>query len=641
MRRLAYRPIASRLGLLLRYPGTQHPMNAPPLSIAEDAALAPPGASPSLEPAAVGSALPVAQLSPTRTTSSVPIATSAYSPSEVRALVLDLLPPAFPGAPPMPTSTLLLHLPTAVRSLLQQHPGGIRAYTTEHFPSDIVWSSSGEAVWRQRSHPKGQPSNTAPPPPPVCLSPSTSASPFARTGGDVTARHGKGPRTTMEILDAIVPFIPTFYVSADAVAATIPSDIQRIHADTTFAFFLKRFRHYVDIRTAHGQSEIRLRPDFHHPKRGDADAQHSSASRVRNHGDGVVVTSDGSVLRRPPRNSEANLVLFVVPRIPKEFTPLAEVLQDVSDIISRHPSFDPRLGVTGFFDKYPEYFQVVEGKIRTRPYRTAPNALDDLDGETSPMPAVFSRILAAVEAAAEGKSYRDEAERAAAVVSTGRLYALLSDAERRAVKEQFRSFPRFLRSHGRSIVVSPDSTKVYRFKPEYERCAETVLNQGLAMHAISPDDPILKIPVEMDAQANADWAIKELYDALPLAQCAALQDILTLVPTSVKEALPSDEASLVAALEPYPDYFLCWSSPDDPRVMMIQRAKVALPDYDANEIVGLVAPLIPQGGTTLASVMRRAPLPLQRYFNHRGLRVTLGELKDFFLVSGDRVIRIG
>ncbi|CAJ1028836.1 hypothetical protein, conserved [Leishmania lindenbergi] len=443
-------------------------------------------------------------------------------------------------------------------------------------------------------------------------------------------------RSTLQVMEALVPYIPTFFVSIEAIEPTLPTEIQRLYDETSFRFYLKRFRHYIDTRAAHGSVEIRLRPDFDHPQRGHADARFAVGGFS-----GLGGSQCGAQpLRRPPRNSEANLIGLVAPQIPKEYTPLADVLQDVAPIVSRHPAFDPRLGVTGLLGKYPEYFQMAHGKLRARPYRVAPNSLDDRDASTSPLPSIFAKVLALVTEAAVGKDYRVLEERAAAAVSTVRLYSLLTQAEKVEVKAQCRSFPTFLRMHGKEIVVSADKMKVCKFLPEYEACVDTLLDERLRINSLRPDDPVLKIPAEMAPESNADWAVRELYDALPLMQCAELEEVLSLVPPAVRDALPCDLGAVQAVLDNYPEYFTTWPYPDDPSIIVVQRAKVEQPSLEKADIVRMVLPLIPQGGTTLASLQTRVPLALQRYFARHGTVATLSAMKDVFVISGERIVRL-
>ncbi|KPI89454.1 hypothetical protein ABL78_1418 [Leptomonas seymouri] len=507
-----------------------------------------------------------------------------------------------------------------------------------------------------RSHTGG----TAPPPPPQPVGPSQryggnvgssaffgaapvglsggapappSNSSFGKTASDVHSDPTAVPlRTTIQLMDVLVEYIPTFYTPVEEIEPLLPSSLQQLYRDTSLRFFLKRFKHYLDMRTAYNTTEVRLKPNFDHPKRGVGDTQirHDSTGNLLN----------ANQLRRPPRSSEANLIGLIAPRVPRVFTPLADVLQEISPIVSRHPAFDSRLGVTGLLGKYPEYFQVVDGRLRARPYREAPNSLRDLDRNSSPLPAIFAKVWACVEEAAAGKNYAEVSEKAAAMVSTGRLYSLLSAPEKAEVKQKCRSFPTFLRMHGKELVVSVDKMRVYKFLPEYEACVDTLMDERLRMNSLDPNDPILKIPAVMAPESNAEWAVSELYDALPLMQCAELDEVLSLVPHAVRNALPKEVSDVRSLLEQYGEYFTIWPYPDNESVIVVQRAKVEEPVLDKAEIVRMVVPLIPQGGTTLTALRTRVPLLLQRYFYRHGTVATLGAMKEIFAIVGDRIVRL-
>lgn len=465
------------------------------------------------------------------------------------------------------------------------------------------------------------------------LPPRPSFDTSGETNGGSSSLPTNRPRTMIETLERMVDYLPTNFVQSTEIASKLPKFIQELYADSNFIFFMKRFKHYVDIRTQHGYSELRLKQDFSHPRRGRGDHLYNagcctdSANRIDNS------------LRRPARNSEAHLISFLAPRIPSEYTPLATVLSDVSDIVARHPAFDPRLGVTGLLEKYPNYFQQRDGHVRSRPYRSAPFSLEDYDLETSPDKSIFSKLYDAIRSAAEGKNYAED--KASATISTGKLYALLTHAEKVKIKETFRSFPRFLRLHGKCVVVSSDSMKVYLFKPEYEPCAETLLDMRLRENQLSPDDPVLKIPATIADNVSIAWAVRELYDALPLTQCVELEDILTLVPPSVRSGLPAEIEDLQQLLSSYPEYFSVWAYPDNPSVRIIQRAKVETPEYTNDELVSLILPIIPDGGIASNTFVRRLPLALQRWFYKNGLRTALGKLTKYVQVTkDDRIIRI-
>ncbi|ESL07421.1 hypothetical protein TRSC58_04889 [Trypanosoma rangeli SC58] len=564
-------------------------------------------------------------------TSAATSSNARYAPWEIRALLLPLIPL---GGATVPLRDVVNLLPTAAQEEMQRDGGSPLAYVRQHLADDVVVRGaelSRRTVNLDSATPRGGVRQSAPVPPPPPPPPVNTNRVATRPSSQATG----GAKSVLEVMDTLVEFIPTFFVQQQMVADQLPSEITRHYADSSFLFYIKRFRHYIDIRAHHGNTEIRLRPDFAHPKRGTADARYTSGLSNSD------ILSQLARGRRPPRNSEANLIHFILPRIPSTYTPLATVLQDVSDIVSRHPSFDPRLGVTGLFEKYPEYFQIVDAKLRVRPFHSAPNSLNDLNAMTSPLPKIYAKVKQLVDDYAEGKDYNVEAEKAAAVVPTGKLYALLTITEKKEVKMQCRSFPRFLRLHGEEIVVSVDNMKVYQFRPTYERCAETIMDQRLTMSSLSPDDPVLKIPAAMDDNTSADWAVRELYDALPLMQCAELEEVMSLVPPSVRNALPREEAKLVEHLALYPDYFLTWQYPDDPSVTVVQRAKLELLPMEEGDIARMVLPMIPQGGIEAKRLLRRVPLPLQRHFYRHGLKKVLGGMKEYFLVAGEKVVRVG
>ncbi|CCD11866.1 unnamed protein product [Trypanosoma congolense IL3000] len=567
------------------------------------------------------------------TSSGVSLPAGHYAPWEIRALLLPLIPA---DGSSVHISHIIHLLPSAARQEMGRE-GSPLEYVEKHL-SDGVTVKGGMlsrhtlAGGHSRGETPGGKCSVSPPPPPIPVGRAASQTLPQQQGAN--PRGGSG-RTTLEVLDTLIEFIPTFFVQHQMVADQLPSEITRQFADSSFLYYLKRFRHYIDIRANHGHTEIRLRPDFSHPKRGEADTRYAAGL---NNSDMLTQLARG---RRPPRHSEANLIHFIVPRMPTRYTAIASVLQDVSDIVSRHPSFDPRLGVMGLFEKYPEYFQIVDSKLRVRPFRSAPNSLDDLNATTSPLPDIYAKVKQLVDMQAEGKDYSKEAEKAQAVVPTGKLYALLTSEEKLEVKKMCRSFPRFLRLHGEEIVVSVDSMKVYKFCPTYEPCAETLMDQRLMMGSLSPNDPVLKIPAAMEESTSADWAVRELYDALPLIQCAELDEVMSLVPPSVRAALPQDHNKLVEHLMLYPDYFATWPYPDDPTVTVVQRGMLEPPQLGKEDIVRMVLSLIPQGGIEAHKLMRRVPLPLQRYFYRYGLKKVLGEFNDYFLIVSDKVMRVG
>ncbi len=164
-----------------------------------------------------------------------------------------------------------------------------------------------------------------------------------------------------------------------------------------------------------------------------------------------------------------------------------------------------------------------------------------------------------------------------------------------------------------------------------------VAARRLEADSLNPNDPVLKIPATMNdtsmTQEDAVYSVRELYDALPLVQAAVLDDVLAMVPNIVRQSLPKTMEEIEALLSRYPEYFACWPYPDDPAVLVVQRAKLVTNDIPKEDLLRAVLPLIPQGGLSSEKLMRRVPLPVQRYFYKYGLETTLTlHLCDFVLV---------
>jgi hypothetical protein len=560
----------------------------------------------------------------------------AYTDWEIRALVMPLIP----ARSKIPLVELLRHLPLALRAEMDQFPGGPDKFLVAKFPKEIVSpdpqhvarSSFAAAPLRNSASvlppppPQGNSASPKvvksmappPPPPPTFVNTKTQSA----TLGSNVLPSARGFRSPPEVLDALVDYIPTFFVDTRRILDLLPPEITQVFGSLSFVVFLRKYRFYFDLRAAHSQTDVRLRQDVMHPRRGTADFKFAAGI-----GSVDVMQNTASMtatMKRPPRNSEANLIMFLVPKIPSAFTAVGDVLAEISDTVAKHPSYDPRLGVTGLFEKFPEYFQIVDGMIRIRPFRVAPFALDEKDITTSPFPEILDKVLSHLK----GEEW----------VETGKVFALLDAQEKLIIKDHFKTFPKFLRLHGREVCVSSDNMKVKRFVPENEKCADALSTERLAQDSIKPDDPILSIPVAMGEAVDADWAVKELYDSLPLMQCVIVSDLLDLVSQSIRDALPKD---LPGTLAKYPDYFAIWPAPDGPDgAFVVQRAKLVTPEMSDDEIARMVLPLIPQGGIERERLLRKVPLQLQRYLFRHGVANVLGRMNNYFLVVGDKVMRI-
>lgn len=566
----------------------------------------------------------------------------SYTDWEIRALVMPLIPMRLKT----PVVELIRHLPLALRAEMEQfHGGSIEKFLVTKFPKELVVPEAGHVARSGFVNPI--PKSTSLPPPPFGAKPPPPGAGGSGGGkappppppptfinaknqslalGSNVLPSARGFRSPPEVLDALVDYVPTFFVDTRRILDMLPPDITQVFGSLTFVTFLRKFRFYFDLRAEHAQVDVRIRQDVNHPRKGTADFKFAAGIGSADVMQNSAVMS--ATMKRPPRNSEANLIMFLVPKIPSAFTPIGDILAEISEIVAKHPSYDPRLGISGLFEKFPEYFQVVDGKIRLRPFHVAPFALDEKELSSSPHPVILDKVLTHLkQGAAEGDW-----------MESSKLFALLDATEKLAIKDQYKTFPRFLRLHGLEVCVSTDNMKVKIFVAENEKCADALSTQRLAQDKIAPDDPILAIPAAMGDVVESDWAIKEVYDSMPLMQCVEVADLLDLVSQSIKDALPKDLAS---ALMRYPDYFTVWPAPDGPEgAFVAQRAKLVTPDVTDEEIARTVLPLIPQGGIARERLLRRVPLQLQRYLYRHGVKHVLGRMPTYFLVVEDKVMRV-
>ncbi|CUG94335.1 Hypothetical protein, putative [Bodo saltans] len=375
-------------------------------------------------------------------------------------------------------------------------------------------------------------------------------------------------------------------------------------------------------------------PSHHQPTSSGAGG--AAASSSNNASSGLL----GS--RQPPRNSEESLLLALVTKCPAEWQVLAEFLRMATPIMQKHPAYDARLGALGFLERHNTYFQLADGKIRVRPFYCAPNSLDVWDATTSAHPHIIAKVLAALPTSPSVSP--SPAGDNQPSVETGTLQALLTEDEKLTVRQSSKSFARFLRMHGKLLVVSSDNTRVRHFVPDNEPCADHVAARRLEADSLNPNDPVLQIPATMNDNAmsyeDAVYSVRELYDALPLVQAVVLKDLLALVPNVIRQSLPSTVEEMRALMLRYPEYFACWAYPDDPTQLVVQRAKLVTSDISKEDLVRAVLPLIPQGGLDAEKLMRRVPLPVQRYFYKYGLERMLKEhMADYVLVVNHKVLK--
>lgn len=448
----------------------------------------------------------------------------------------------------------------------------------------------------------------APPPPP----PSSFVSQRGAPTGFAAQQHLQQQtakttfRTTTEVLEVMVEYVPSFFVDVEKILEKMPSDLKHMIGTANVIQFFKKYRNFFDTQTNHGQSEVKLRADITHSRRGAADLKFAAGSGAADY-----LQNAASGGPKPPRNSEGNLIMGLAPKVPMEFTPMGDVLANVSDFVSRHPAFDSRMGVVGLFEKFPEYFQIVDGKVRVRPSWVAPNALKEHGLRDSPLPNAMARIMEKVPTEA-GRT-----------VETAELFALLTLDEKQEIKAQFRSFPRFLRMHGKEVIVSRDNLQVKRFLAELEKSCDSLASERLETDSLSPNDPIHQIQANME-EVEANWAVKALYEALPLMQAAELEDFQLLLPKSIRDALPKN---LADELRRHPSYFAVWTYPDDETMTIVQRAKLTTPQLSDTDLTKAVLNMLPANGNGIDAdkLLRRVPLNVQRYLFRTGLKTTIKE----------------
>lgn len=514
--------------------------------------------------------------------------------------------------------------------LLEQTGTSPIKYLLANLNGDFIISSTGSVALRNTVTPTQNTTTPQrvdiqqpppPPPPTFAKKAETNSNPFSQLQSR-DAKAQMGFRTPPEVLDVMIDYVPTFFVNVQTLVDVLPPEVVQMFGSQSPLMFLKKYRFYFEVQQHHGVPEVKLRNEVTHPRRGTADVKFAAGVGSVDY----LQNAGAAAVRKPPRSSEANLVMGLAPKCPSEFSPIGEFLSSVHEFVSAHPAFDSRIGVTGILEKYPEYFQIVDGKVRVRPSTVAPGALAEIGMADTPLKSICEKLMAALPAE-DGKP-----------MDTPALFAKLALEEKQAIKQNYRSFPRFLRMHGKLFVVSPDNTLVKRFVPELERSADALASERLESDFLSPSDPIHNIPVSMAENTSADWSIKELYDALPLMQAAELDDFRMILPTSVRDALPKD---LGAELAKHPDYFSVWQYPDDETVTIVQRAKLNTPQPTADELARAMVPMVPQGGLTCDQLLRRVPLPIQRYLYRHGVKKVVEEhLKQYFIISGNKIMKV-
>ena len=396
-------------------------------------------------------------------------------------------------------------------------------------------------------------------------------------------------RSPPEILSLFIDFIPTYYVPANCVAAILSDDARAlVRGRGKFNMFLKRYRFFFDARLVDGtRVDIRLRDDVNHPKRGAADEKFA----MTDVGDVTTYTAkpefitsldslegfgNQSVALRPhtpPPSVHVRLEerVPVLERlktlIPKSFVSVEELEERIPEDILFHPYFDCQGGLLSIATKFPEFFQVVDGRIRLRPPHLAPMATGELSFDDSPMPELIARVRKLV-------CLTDVPQ----WVSVTALYEQLSTFEKRTIKRDFKSFAGFLRSHGRSLAISADTLSVALWIPPHMqgRPAESA--------ASSSSPQLMQPPPQRTAVFTPSQILNELFDKFPPHRTLSIAEASELLPPAARAAAPRDLGQFLAA---HPNYFIV-EYPEDAAKTQIRRTS----DREPLDIADAIYPYI-------------------------------------------------
>ncbi|CCW67956.1 unnamed protein product [Phytomonas sp. Hart1] len=390
--------------------------------------------------------------------------------------------------------------------------------------------------------------------------------------------------------------------------------------------FLRRHPFLFDIRNLECVSrlDVRLQKEVNHPRCGAADHKFmmTDIGVVESYVakpefilsmDSIESTNKGVFLHpqsAPPairvKLEERMPVLDrLVALIPVDFELVKKVEENIPDDIIFHPYFDCQGGLASIASKFPDDFQVVDGKIRRRPPHLAPLSLNDFTLKQSPIPEIASLV--------EREVCDTNIPRWVNITS---LYEQLTPQQKREVKQVFKSFARFLRAHGKSVSVSQDMLCVSMWIPPMSSSIDTASDQhssstnsanatalggnepciskakppcittnesdpvdvntlehqkplrhdGIPPHIHAPHLQLIQTTSKRTFQLQV---INELFDRFPAHQTLNLVEALQLLPDSLQQGLPKGILNWISC---HHDYFVV-DNPDekDPLAVRIQR----------------------------------------------------------------------
>ena len=438
-------------------------------------------------------------------------------------------------------------------------------------------------------------------------------------------------RSPPEILSLFIEFVPTFFVPSNCIAAVLNEEARAlVRGRGRFNMFLKKYRFFFDVRLVDGaRLDIRLRDDVNHPKRGIADQKYSmtDVGDVKTYTakpeyiqslDPLESTGQQSVNIRPVvpppsvhvRLEERVPVLEKLREmVPKEFVPVEELEEKIPEDILFHPYFDCQGGLIALASKFPEHFQVVEGRIRLRPPHLAPMATDEYSFSNSPLPALAARLQKLV-------CLTDVPQ----WVSVTSLYEQLRMDERRQIKKDFKSFAGFLRAHGRSLAISTDTLSVALWIPPQTRDGADQAAKGSAGGSSAPTEA---------GQYTLTQILNELFDRFPRGKTLSIRDALSLLPTEMTAHHPPRKFALF--FQSHPGYFVV-DYPEDPDRCTIRRSSDRVP----LDIAVAMYPFIPESGIAVPQLMTVLPASLQAHITQVGMSNVADSLAEWLeLLDGD------
>ncbi|CCW61748.1 unnamed protein product [Phytomonas sp. EM1] len=283
-------------------------------------------------------------------------------------------------------------------------------------------------------------------------------------------------KTLDEILSVFVEYVPTYYVPIQGVAAIMPEEIRaHFQGRGKLISFFRRQPFLFELRNLESGSRIhvRLQEGVSHPRCGVADQKYMmtdigvvesyvakpefivSMDSIENPNKGVSLHPQSA----PPAirvqlEERVPILDQLVTFIPVDFEHIKNVEENIPDDILFHSYFDCQGGLSSIASKFPDDFQVVDGKIRRRPPHLAPLSLNDFTLKQSPIPEIASLV--------EREVCNTDIPRWVNITS---LYEQLTPQQKKEVKQQFKSFAGFLRAHGRSVSVSQDMLCVSMWLP--------------------------------------------------------------------------------------------------------------------------------------------------------------------------------